>query len=130
MTSEALAVDEYKNKVPDRATYFTNLENKIFREVDGFSFVSHQLKEIYQNRYDIDKKPSVINIASYNENIFYYDSIKRHEVRTRMNWHNKIVFVYSGGSQEYQSISRILKAFKELSLDILTHICCCCLPDQ
>jgi glycosyltransferase involved in cell wall biosynthesis len=111
-----LAVDEYKNKDIDRATYFTNLENKISREVDGFSFVSHQLKEIFQNRYDIDTKPFGINIASYNENIFFYDSTKRHEVRTRMNWHNKIVFVYAGGSQEYQSVSRILEAFKELSL--------------
>jgi len=86
------------------------LERQVFRESDGFFFVSKNMVEHFNTKYRINKAFKIIPTV-VDENVFFSSDTLRKEMRTQLGLVDKTVFVYVGGTQSYQRLDEIVDAF-------------------
>lgn len=92
---------------PERELLFRAFNDKLFISNIYFSFVSQELFNVYNEKYNIPKEKVIFCNSGYNDSIF----LPPNEVKTKNTGLVKVLFV--GGNQKYQRIEEIILAIKD-----------------
>lgn len=92
---------------PERELLFRAFNDKLFISNIYFSFVSQELFNVYNEKYNIPKEKVIFCNSGYNDSIF----LPPNEVKTKNTGLVKVLFV--GGNQKYQRIEEIILSIKD-----------------
>lgn len=86
------------------------LEKMVITSSNKVIYVSEKMK----NYYKLYNDEAFTIPCFYDEKIFYFDESNREEIRDKLNFKDKIVFVYSGSTLPWQKIEETFKIFAEI----------------
>lgn len=92
-------------------------EEIIFKRASYFFFVSENMKNYFNDIYDLNSNYLSVFPTIVNENFFYTMPDVRDSLRGELKLNSKFVYVYSGGQAYWQNINEILSSFDEKAKD-------------
>lgn len=102
-----------------------NSKYEVFRKINDalfsaessiyYNFVSKDLYDLYNKKYNIPKNKVIFCNSGYNDAIFKFSTLKT-------DTSNKIKIIYIGGNQSYQNIDKIEQFFSTIDSGSLTIV--------
>src|SRR5699024_349995 len=98
---------------------YKKLNKQLFNAPIYFNFVSHKLREVYEEKYQVKFKNYTICVSAYNDQVF---KLNHNSIDYKIQHKHKVVFV--GGSQPYQRIESLVELLEkqdEVDFTVVTH---------
>ncbi|MDB5038711.1 MAG: glycosyltransferase family 4 protein, partial [Bacteriovoracaceae bacterium] len=90
-------------------------EERVLANSDGLIYVSERMKTIFEDRYHLSHIQSSVIPCCVDNKKFNWNEALRDQTRAALGWSDRFVFIYAGGTSEWQCVDEILGLYAELT---------------